>query len=408
VPVLTAVLLTWGLLGDPLFLVAAVGPLAALLIARIILSLRRPGSTLRDLWFEFSLAAAATLAMVAAHATAALVAALGGFGVHPVSPNTRSGLLAGIANDVRGLLALFGADPGNSPHAWAPAPGGAPAHPQSGPEVAFALVHLLGVAVVIAAIAAAARRLFRTLAGPAMASEDLVSGLLVAMIVVNLAAYFALYRTHDVLIGREAGPVLALGAALAGRQFGGRLARAVLGAAGRPRALLRGSLAAVIACYCAMLGYAAAQPQVPPASASLAGWLTDHGLREGLAEYWDANTLTLDSGGALTVTAVSSALDGARLSPFRWEADMRQSDPATHQPNFLVLAHYPDVTLPRAMKTFGQPAKTYHYQEYTILVWPKNLLRYLDKPVPLCDTPEPRGVVDLRKSQSCLLSGYMG
>jgi hypothetical protein len=381
VPVLTAVLLTWGLLADPLFLVAAVGPLVALLVARIFLSLRRHGSTLRDLWFEFSLAAAATLAMVVARATAAIVAALGGFSIHPVAPNTRSGLLAGLANDVRGLLALFGADPGNSPHAWAPAPGGAPGHLQSGPEVAFALIHLLGVAVVIAAVAVAARRLFRTLASPAMASEDLVSGLMVAMIVVNLAAFFALYRPQNVLIGREVGPVLFLAAALAGRQFGGPLARAVLGALGRARTLLRVSLTAVVACYCAMLGYAAAQPQVPPASVSLAGWLTNHGLREGLAESWDASTLTLDSGGTLTVAAVSSISASAPLDPFRWEHDMRLFDPATHRANFLVLADYPDVTSQQAIKTFGQPAKTYHYQEYTILVWPKNLLRYLGKPV---------------------------
>ena len=122
---------------------ATVGPLAALLIARIAASLRRNGSTLRDLWFEFSLAAAATLAMVAARATDSIVAARGGFSVHPVVTNNKSVLLAGIANDVRGVLALFGADPGNSPHAWGPAPGGVPAHPQSGPEIAFALIHLL-------------------------------------------------------------------------------------------------------------------------------------------------------------------------------------------------------------------------------------------------------------------------
>ena len=381
VPVLTAVLLTWGLLGDPLFLVTAVGPLIALLIARIVLVLRRPGSTLRDLWFEFSLAAAATLAMVAARATDAIVAALGGFGVNPLTNHNEPGVLAGIAYGVRGLLALFGADPGSSPVSWAATAGGLSARSQSGPEVAFALIHLLGVAVVIAALAAAARRLFRTLASPAMVSEDLVSGLLVAMIVVTLAAYFALYREHDDLIGREAGPVLALAAALAGRQYGGSLARAVLAAAGRTRTLLRASLAALVACYCVMLGYCAAQPQLPPASVSLAGWLADHGLREGLAEYWAASTLTLDSGGALTLAAVSSTPGSARLSPLRWEADMRLSDPATHRPNFLVLAHYPDVTLPQAVNTFGQPAKTYHYQAYTILVWHKNLLRYLGKPV---------------------------
>jgi hypothetical protein len=382
VPVLTAVLLTWGLLGDPLFLVVAVCPLLGLVVTRLVLALRRHGSKLRDLWFEFSLAAAAVLAMVAAGAATAIVAACGGFNVHPLSTHPHSGLLASTAYNVRGVLALFGADPGSSPHAWAPAPGGAPGHLQSGPEVAFALIHLLGVAVVIAAVAVPARRLFRTLASPAMAPEELVSGLLVAMIVVNLAAFFFLYRPHDVLIGREAAPVLFLAAALAGRQFGGPLARAVLGAAaGRARALLRGSLAAVVACYCAMLGYGVAQPQVPPAAASLAGWLADHGLREGLAEYWDADTLTLDSGGALTVAGVTSTSGGARLGPMEWEQDMRLYDPATHRANFLVLADYPDVTLQQAITTFGRPAKTYHYQVYTILVWPENLLRYLGKPL---------------------------
>jgi hypothetical protein len=381
VPVLTAVLLTWGLLSDPLFLIVAVGPLAALLITRIVLALRRHGSTVGDLWFEFSLTAATALAMIAARAATAVVTARGGFNVHPLLTEPKSGLLAGLAYDVRGVLALFGADPGNSPHAWGPDPGGAPSHLQSGPEVAFALIHLLGVAVVIAAVAVAARRLLRTLGSPAIAREDLVSGLMVVMIVVNLAAFFALYRPRDVLIGREAAPVLVLAAALAGRQFGAPLARAVLGAAGRARTRLRVSLAAVVACCCVMLGYAAAQPQVPPASASLAGWLADHDLREGLAEYWDANSLTLDSGGALTVAAVSSIPGSARLSPLGWEEDMRLFDPATHRANFLVLAHYPDVTLQRAVKTFGRPAKTYHYEEYTILVWQENLLRYLGAPV---------------------------
>jgi hypothetical protein len=31
--------------------------------------------------------------------------------------------------------------------------------------------------------------------------------------------------------------------------------------------------------------------------------------------------------------------------------------------------------------TFGQPAKTYHYQQYTILVWNKNLLADMATPV---------------------------
>jgi hypothetical protein len=381
VPVVTAVLLTWGLLGDPLFLVVGVIPLVALLVTRVALALRRHGSSLGDLWFEFSLAAAAALAMAAARATTAIVAALGGFNVNPVTENPRPGLLAGIGYDIRGILVLFGADPGSALGRWPGAdPGGVPVHRQSGPEVAFALVHLLGVAVVIAAVAVAARQLLRALAAPTAAPEDLVSNLLVAMIMVNLVAFFALYGTHDVLAGREVAPVLSLGAALAGRQFGGRLARAALAGASRGRSLLRVSLTAVVACYCAMLGYTAAQPQVPPANVSIAGWLADHGLREGLAGYWDATSVTLDSGGTITMSAVISFPGRTRLGPYRWEQDTRLFDPATHQANFLVLTHYPLVTWQQAVNTFGQPTTTYHYQAYTILVWPENLLRYLDKP----------------------------
>ena len=32
------------------------------------------------------------------------------------------------------------------------------------------------------------------------------------------------------------------------------------------------------------------------------------------------------------------------------------------------------VTRPEAIATFGQPARTYHYHEYTIMVWNGNLL----------------------------------
>ena len=127
----------------------------------------------------------------------------------------------------------------------------------------------------------------------------------------------------------------------------------MLAGAYRARTLLRVSLTAVVACYCAMLGYAAAQSQVPPANVSSCGWLADHGLREGLAGYWDATSVTLDSGGALTMAAVSSTSGSARSS-LAEEADMRLSDPATHHANFLVLADNPNVTMRQAIETFGQ------------------------------------------------------
>ncbi|HMD94168.1 MAG TPA: hypothetical protein VKG80_16175 [Trebonia sp.] len=35
-----------------------------------------------------------------------------------------------------------------------------------------------------------------------------------------------------------------------------------------------------------------------------------------------------------------------------------------------------------AEKTFGRPARIYHFQGYTIMVWRKNLLPHLGRAVP--------------------------
>ena len=66
-----------------------------------------------------------------------------------------------------------------------------------------------------------------------------------------------------------------------------RAARAAGARRGAARAL--SALSALLACYCAMLGFAAAQQQTPPANAALAVWLQQHGLRSGLAGYWEAS-----------------------------------------------------------------------------------------------------------------------
>jgi hypothetical protein len=46
-----------------------------------------------------------------------------------------------------------------------------------------------------------------------------------------------------------------------------------------------------------------------------------HGLRSGIAPYWEANSVTLDSGGTITMGSVQ--LTGRGLSPWHWNEDMR-------------------------------------------------------------------------------------
>ena len=118
---------------------------------------------------------------------------------------------------------------------------------------------------------------------------------------------------------------------------------------------------ALLACYGAMLGFAAAQGQTPPANAALAVWLRQHGLSSGLAGYWEASSVTLDSGGAITMGSVVPLRSG-RLAPRHWEQDMRLYDPASRDASFVVLAPDSPFTRGDAVRTFGQPAAVYRFE----------------------------------------------
>jgi hypothetical protein len=224
--------------------------------------------------------------------------------------------------------------------------------------------------LVLASVALGGWRLVRTLGwrGPS-AAADLIADVLVVAIVANIAAYFLFYQIKNVDQAHEIGPVLSLGAALAGRLLGGPLLRARLVPA----------LAAGLACYAVMLGFAAAGRQAPPDNAAVTVWLEQHGLRSGIAGYWEASTVTLDSHGAITMGSVKPA--GKRLSPWHWIEDMRIFNATDHTANFLLTIPGATPTPAEARAAFGPPARVYHFETYTIMVWNKNLLRQLGPPV---------------------------
>jgi hypothetical protein len=279
----------------------------------------------------------------------------------------------------RSFLVLFGAD-------YADVSGAG--------NVAFALLHLAGVAVVIAGVAFGVWRLL--VLPRATRAGDLVADFLVVAVVVNIAAYFVFVQPYDIYTAHEIGPVLSLGAALAGRVLGGPLLRAWRaarenepGRESRPRfsalrrraaRVLVPALAAGLACYVALLGIAAASPQPPAQNASLAVWLSEHQLRSGVASYWEASSVTVDSGGQITMLAVGIHGWNHRLAPDKWETDVRLANPATHRANFVVTGPDHIVPVKLAIKMFGKPARTYLYGAYTIMVWDKNLLRELNRP----------------------------
>ena len=335
-------------------------------------------------WWTYDLAllAAAVLAVPAELAATALIKAAGVWQVHGLATSLAdAGRLAGNARLAgQGLLMLFGGDVFGAASAG------------SALAVAFAVVHLAGVALAVAGVAAAFRRLTRR-TGPAEPA-DLIDSLLLAGIAVDLAGYLVGVQAVNILSTREIAPVLPFAAVLAGRILGPRLAGPRLAgprpASPRPtghsqrRHALRCALVAALALYAAMLGYGAARPPAAPQYADLAAWLTARHLSNGLSGYHQASIVTLESGGAVTLRAVAPAPGGAGIVAYTWNASQRWFDPAAHSANFLVLtapglpaaAGGSGLTAAAAVATFGRPAERYRYLAYTILIWPRgeNLL----------------------------------
>ena len=140
------------------------------------------------------------------------------------------------------------------------------------------------------------------------------------------------------------------------------------------------ALVAGLACYGVMLGFAAARPQATPNSASVSAWLTRHQLRNGVGGYWQASSVMLDTHGAISIGLVPP--DAGGLASWHWEANTRLVNSALSSANFLITMSGESVTPARAELAFGRPARVYRYQDYTIMVWHKNILRALGHPTP--------------------------
>jgi hypothetical protein len=394
VPVLAGVLLAWSIVGDPLIEVVGAAPLFLVCLIRAI-RLVRPGPSAADgghrapwwqprTWsaarYELALAAAAVVAVPAAKAANRLLIALGGIRTAGASyhllPQQNETLHAGWLA-VRCLLALFGADfvPGDFV-------GGT-----SAAGVAFAVMHLLGVAVVLTAVLLAAYRLVRprarlTTGGQAAAGQepDLVADFLVLGMVVNFAAFIIEVPIENIYSAHEIGPLLGMGAALAGRMLGGPLIAAWRAGLRSWRRVLLTSLTAWMASYVVLLGIAAAHQQAAPRNVKLTDWLARHHLRDGLAPYWEAASVTVDSGGADQVLALAKA--GGRVVPGKWQSNVLLAQTKTSDARFVILSSKEDIGKSSVIRTFGKPAATYRYAQFTILVWHKNLLPELAGPAP--------------------------
>jgi hypothetical protein len=360
VPVLAGLLFTVAMVGDSIILLTGIVPLVLVGAGRAAAGLIRHGKRDASTWYELSLAGAAAVAGVAGSFGPRAMAALGGYRQSPVGTDTDlSQLQHGSWVTFHGFLELFGANVFN--------PGFFGARPAL--EVVFVAIHLAGAILAVWALGVGLVRIF--------SPGELIVPVFAVAIVANLGAYMISTHAQDLLGAREMAAVLPLGAVLAGRLLGDRIAAWTRAA----RRWFVPVLSVLTAGYLAALGFGAAQAPAQAGNEALAGWLAAHGLTHGLAGYWQANSTTVASRGHVTVSAVVPDVSG-RLVPYLWESDVASYDPARHYANFVITdgpGSWAGIPL-SVQLTFGQPARTYHADGFTIQVWNTNVLAKLDKP----------------------------
>jgi hypothetical protein len=369
VPVLTAALLAWALVADPIVYVVGIGPLGAVAAARVIRGLVSDGGHWTDRiarqWYDLSLGAAAVTATALAWVVNNLLSALGGYTVnrlpfyltswHHLHNNAQAGWK---------VLEIFGANYTGLSGVW----------------LVLAFLHMASVLVVLWALVRVAWRFF---------SVSLVDQVLAVAIVLNVALYLLTNASDEA--AHEVAIILPFGAVLAARVLT-RKVRAVNGAAAKDQPAASSGLArrirlasfvagiGVLAGYTAGLGYEISQPTAPPANTSLAPWLLDHHLTYGLSGYWTSGSVTVNSGGRVEIRALMQFTMKRDL----WMSNVSWYDPRLHYANFIVLDSRPGFMNhwePRALvrKYFGRPTRIYHTGPYTVLVWNRNLLNSIPR-----------------------------
>jgi len=352
VPAVTAVLLAWVLMADPIVLVVGLLPLgvaATILAVRIICRADGPWlARLLAAWYPLSLIAAAGAAYELAGLAFRLVHNAGGYGINtlPFKISPWHTLHENVPAAWK-VLEIFGANVAGL----------------DGVQLLLAFLHMASIAVVLTAMVIAYLRYFKI---------GLIDQILGIAIVVNVALY--MLTNASGLAAHEVAIIVPFGAVLAARRLTDtELAVPQLPSRARVAAAAVGII--VLAGYAAGLGWELAQPAQPMSNVPLATWLEEHHLTYGLSGYWLSSSVTIDSDGKVDVRA----LDQLTVQRDLWMTDEEWYDPAKYDANFIVLDDQPGYFTywePTALieKYFGTPNKVYQYGQYTIEVWNHNLL----------------------------------
>jgi hypothetical protein len=357
VPAAMCVLLVWAQLDDPLAIIAVAVPLAVVCLARACLPFLRLG---RVAWYDFWLAVAAAVSVELTRLAVSAIKSAGGYSMQPLGLKLVAASHWPAQLHVLGenVLILFGADFFDQP---------------PGIRTVIAFVHFAGIVLAACGLAIGIAGLVR---GGDRVTQTLTVGLLLTLAAGTLVIPMILVsNAHEIAV------VLPFGAVIAGRTLGPLLAGRRLRASLLVRFALIPLLGASLACYLAVLGYNASQPARPAQTQELADWLMAHHFTRGLGTYWAGSSTTLASGGKVVVAPMQ---DGAKIA-HTWVTKPSWYDPASSYANFVIAAPGQGNAIAfseaSVRHTFGKPSHVYPVGMYVIMVWNKNLLLQVPKPV---------------------------
>ena len=295
-----------------------------------------------------ALLGAALLAIPTSVLLMGVISGLGGFATVPLQGSfaRAEDLPRNAALALEGVLLLFGANFFGQPIASL--------------ATLVLLLHLAGVALVALSFLWAYRE-WRRGAEPDLATQVLLVGM-----AADLAAYLFSNQAIDVRTSRYLIPFFAYGAVLAGRVGADRLW------SGR----LRATGAVIGLAYVLLMAVSLRTPVAPTPEAELGAFLQRHHLAYGVAAYWQASTVTVQSGGRVHVRAFLATQP--QPSPYEWESEGSWYDPSLpgNDARFVVR----DTSDPRSVDrdaieaSFGTPVAEYRVGRYEVFVWDRNLL----------------------------------
>jgi hypothetical protein len=339
-PYAVAAVLAWGQLADPVLTLVGAAPLVLVCLARTIRSRAWRGP-------DAVLALAGVVSAPVAYGAVWLIGRLGGYRTQAVPTGLVSWRQLGsqLRTVAESVTALFGC---HFPelHGWF--------------QRTLGVLHLLGLVLVAIAVARTVLLAWRGIG-------DRVDQVIAAGIVINLAAFIWSALNINLLAAHEIAPVLPLSAVLVGR---------VLILPGLKFVAL--GLAALLAV--GLVGFVgqAGRPPVPPSGMAVADWLAARHLNYGLGGYWVANSISVDSGGAVQVVPLNGI---SHITGYRWESRRDWYDPAKHDARFILLQlNSPSFfTAEVAIAQFGEPIDrvtlpTSEQGNATVLVYDHNLL----------------------------------